>query len=68
MPNGMSVDQLNIEITASAKTANTAIDNLCGKLDLLSKSVSSLNSVNINNITIASSSIIVIHPCLYLSL
>ena len=51
MPNGMSVDQLNIEITASAKTANTAIDNLCRKLDLLSKSVSSLNSVNINNIT-----------------
>lgn len=51
MPNGMSVDQLNIEITASAKTANTAIDNLCRKLDLLSKSVSSLNSVRIDNIT-----------------
>lgn len=50
MPDGMSVDQLNIEINAKAVKANDAIDRLCGKLDRLSTSLRKVNGAQLTGL------------------
>lgn len=46
---GASIDQLQIDINASAVKANTAIDNLVGKLGKLQASLSGLNGNSLTN-------------------
>ena len=44
-----SIDQLQIDINASATKANTAIDKLVGKLDRVQTSLSGLNGNSLTN-------------------
>lgn len=45
-----TIDRLSIEIDASARKANSAIDNLIGKLDKLSGSLSGVNTRGLSNV------------------
>ena len=46
-----NIDSLQIQITANATKANSAIDKLVGKLDRLSNSLGSINTTNLNTLT-----------------
>lgn len=50
MPDGTSVDQLYIDISAKAVKANDAIDRLCGKLDRLSTSLRKVNGAQLTGL------------------
>ena len=47
------LDSLQIEITAKAQSANTAIDNLATKLDRLTTSMASLNRTNLSGFSMS---------------
>lgn len=46
-----TVDSLDIEISASAKKANKAIDDLCSKLNTLSSSIEKINGSNLSGLS-----------------
>ena len=45
-----TIDRLQIEINTQATKANTAIDNLIGRLDKLTTSLGRINSSSINGL------------------
>ena len=46
-----TIDSLSIDISASAKSADGAIENLSGKLDILANSVKSVDVSKLKNIS-----------------
>lgn len=51
MANSTPIDELSIEIDAKANDANSAIDNLCKKIDILTTSISGVDAGKLNSLS-----------------